>query len=583
MIDTRLLLRTGSFLKRVWRLTAPYWKGEERGMAWFLLATVVALALGLVYLDVLFNYWNRDFYNALQEKSFPDFKDLLLYFGLLAAIYIFGYIYRVYLTQMLQMRWRAWLTRNYLAEWMADRAYYRLELERGATDNPDQRIAEDLNKFTAGTLSLGLGLLSSVVTLASFAVILWSLSGPLSIPLGSATIEVPGYMLWAAVLYAIVGSVLTHYVGRRLIGLNFVQERYEADFRFNLVRFRENTEGVALYHGEDAEQRSLLGRFGAVITNWWEIMRANKRLNAFTAGYSQLAIIFPFVVGAPRYFSGEIDLGTLMQVASAFGTVQAALSWFVSSYATLADWKASVDRLLTFHAALEDARTREADGAGVRVERTADADISADGLDLVLPDGRVIVAGAQLAVHRGERVLVSGPSGSGKSTLFRALAGIWPYGRGRVRVPAGASVMFLPQKPYIPIAPLRAAVAYPAPPERFDDAALREALAAVRLDAFGARLDETGNWAMVLSGGEQQKLAVARALLHRPDWLFLDEATSALDEDTERHVYGLIRARLPGTTLVSIAHRPGVAAHHERRIAFERGGDGLRLVASPIP
>jgi putative ATP-binding cassette transporter len=389
-------------------------------------------------------------------------------------------------------------------------------------------------------------------------------------------------MLWAAVLYAIVGSVLTHFVGRRLIGLNFVQERYEADFRFNLVRFRENAEGVALYHGEDAEQRSLLARFGAVITNWWEIMRANKRLNAFTAGYSQLAIIFPFVVGAPRYFSGEIDLGTLMQVASAFGTVQAALSWFVSSYATLADWKASVDRLLTFHGALEDARTREANGGGVRPERAPDADLAVDGLDLVLPDGRVIVADARLAVGRGERVLVSGPSGSGKSTLFRALAGIWPYGRGRVRLPAGAEVMFLPQKPYIPIAPLRTAVAYPAPPDRFDDAALRDALAAVRLDAFTTRLDETGNWSMVMSGGEQQKLAVARALLHRPDWLFLDEATSALDEDTERHLYALIRARLPDTTLVSIAHRAAVAAHHGRRIAFEAAGDGLRLVTSPI-
>jgi putative ATP-binding cassette transporter len=582
MIDTRMLLRTGSFLKRVWRLAAPFWRGEERAMAWFLLAAVVGLALGLVYLDVLFNYWNRDFYNALQEKSFPDFKDLLLYFGLLAAIYIFGYIYRVYLTQMLQMRWRAWLTRHYLADWMAGRAYYRLELERGATDNPDQRIAEDLNKFTAGTLSLGLGLLSSVVTLASFAFILWSLSGSLEIPLGASSIGIPGYMLWAAVLYAIVGSVLTHYVGRRLIGLNFVQERYEADFRFNLVRFRENAESVALYHGEDAEQRSLLARFGAVITNWWEIMRANKRLNAFTAGYSQLAIIFPFVVGAPRYFSGEIDLGTLMQVASAFGTVQAALSWFVSSYSTLADWKASVDRLLTFHGALEDARTREANGGGVRVEPAADADLAVDGLDLVLPDGRVIVADARIAVGRGERVLVSGPSGSGKSTLFRALAGIWPYGRGRVRLPAGAEVMFLPQKPYIPIAPLRAAVAYPAPPDRFDDAALRDALAAVRLDAFATRLDDTGNWSMVMSGGEQQKLAVARALLHRPDWLFLDEATSALDEDTERHLYALIRERLPDATLVSIAHRAAVAAHHGRRIAFETGGDGLRLVASPI-
>ena len=573
MIDTRLLLSTGSFMKRVWRLTVPYWKSGERGSAWFLLVAVVALALGLVYMDVLFNYWNRDFYNALQEKSFPDFKDLLLYFGLLAAIYIFAYIYRVYLTQMLQMRWRAWLTRTYLADWMKDRAYYRLELEHTATDNPDQRISEDLNKFSSGTLSLGLGLLSSVVTLASFAVILWNVSG--SITLGG--IEIPGYMLWAAVIYSVIGSVLAHFVGRALIRLNFVQERYEADFRFTLVRFRENAEGVALYRGEPAEEHGLLSRFGAVIDNWWQIMRANKRLNAYTAGFSQIAIVFPFIVAAPRYFSGEIDLGTLMQIGTAFNTVQGALSWFVSSYSTLADWKASVDRLLTFHTVLEEARERERNGTGVRSEPAKTTDITVENLDLVLPNGRAILRDAALTIRPGERVLVTGPSGIGKSTLFRALAGIWPYGRGKVRIPEGANVLFLPQRPYIPVGPLRAAVAYPAAPDAFSDDAIREALGAVRLDAFGTRLDDTDNWSMVMSGGEQQKLAVARALLHRPDWLFLDEATSALDDAMESHVYGLMRERLPNTTLVSIAHRAAVAQHHSRRLTFVQAGETMRL------
>ena len=498
---------------------------------------------------------------------------LLLYFGLLASIYIFGYIYRVYLTQMLQMRWRAWLTRTYLADWMADRAYYRLELEHTATDNPDQRISEDLNRFSSGTLSLGLGLLSSVVTLASFAVILWNVSG--SITLGGVTI--PGYMLWAAVVYSLVGSVLAHYVGRSLIGLNFVQERYEADFRFNLVRFRENAEGVALYRGEAAEQQGLLRRFGAVIDNWWQIMRANKRLNAYTAGFSQIAIVFPFIVAAPRYFSGEIDLGTLMQIGTAFNTVQGALSWFVNSYSTLADWKASVDRLLTFHTVLEEARERERNGVGVHLEKGATDDVTVDELDLVLPNGRVILQGADLTIRPGERVLVTGPSGIGKSTLFRAIAGIWPYGRGKVRVPEGANVLFLPQRPYIPIGALRAAVAYPAAPDAFGDDAIREALGAVRLEAFGARLDDVDNWSMVMSGGEQQKLAVARALLHRPDFLFLDEATSALDDAMERHVYRLMAERLPRTTLVSIAHRAAVAEHHTRRLAFTDAEGTMRL------
>jgi putative ATP-binding cassette transporter len=578
MVDTRLLLRTGSFLKRVWRLAAPYWKSEERAMAWFLLAAVIGLALGIVYLDVLFNYWNRDFYNALQAKSFPDFKDLLLYFGLLAALIILGSIYRIYLTQMLQMRWRAWLTRAYLDDWMRDRAYYRLELERTATDNPDQRIAEDLNKFTAGTLSLGLGLLTSVVTLVSFAVILWTISGSLEVPVGGTTIVVPGYMLWAAVLYAVVGSVLAHFVGRRLIGLNFVQERYEADFRFTLVRFRENAEGIALYHGEAAEKQALLTRFGAVITNWWQLMQATKRLNAYSYGYAQIAIVFPFVVAAPRYFSGEIDLGTLMQIGTAFASVQGALSWFVSSYSTIAEWKASVDRLLTFHGSLENAQAHERAGDGVHAEPADTREVSVEALDLVLPNGRAIVADAALTLRPGERVLVTGPSGSGKSTLFRALAGIWPYGRGRVRVPRGAKLLFLPQKPYIPIATLRAAVAYPGAPDAFSDEAIRGVLAAVQLDPLAARLDEVGNWSMVLSGGEQQKLAVARALLQRPEWLFLDEATSAMDEATERHVYETIRERLPDATLVSIAHRAAVAEHHARRIRFARGSDGLRLL-----
>jgi putative ATP-binding cassette transporter len=557
-----------SFLRRVWSLVTPYWRSDQRLTAWGLLVAIVALTLGGVYVNVLFNDWNRQFYDALQDRDFDSFKSLLLYFGVLAAIAIVGAVYRLYLTQMLEIRWRAWLTERYIGAWLDRQAYYRLELQNRGTDNPDQRIAEDLRSVTTGTLSLSLGMLSSVVTLASFVVILWGVSGPLSFTLGGLEITIPGYMVWVAIIYAIVGSVLTHYVGRRLIGINFQQERFEADFRFSLVRLRENAEGVALYHGERSEQARLRQRFGAIQANWWQLMRYTKHLTFFTVGYNQIAIIFPFLVGAPRYFAGEIALGGLMQISNAFGQVQDSLSWFINTYGSLADWKASVDRLLTFHDALErvgadvsrieghaGARV-EAVPEGIRVQTGPEPVLRAEDLDLALPDGRQIVTDADFAVQRGDHVLVSGPSGSGKSTLFRAVAGIWPFGQGSVTLPRDARILFLPQKPYIPIGTLRDAVAYPAAGGAFDDDAIREALTAVQLPQLAGRLDEVQNWSVQLSGGEQQRLAMARALLHRPDWLFLDEATSALDPATEEHIAALLRERLPDATIIGIAHRP---------------------------
>lgn len=578
-----------SFLGRVWALAAPYWRSSERRLAWALLGAIVGLTLGMVYLNVLLNDWQRQFYNALEQRDFGSFQSLLLYFCVLAAIYIVGAVYRLYLTQMLEMRWRTWLTDRYLAAWLDRQVYYRLELQNRGTDNPDQRISEDLRHFTTGTLSLSLGLLSSVVTLVSFVTILWTISGPLTFMLGQAEVTIPGYMVWAAVVYAVVGSVLTHYVGRRLIGINFQQERFEADFRFSLVRLRENAEGVALYRGERSEQTHLTQRFRAIQANWWELMRYTKRLTFFTVGYNQLAIIFPILVAAPRLFAGEITLGVLIQISGAFARVQDSLSWFVDSYARLADWKASVDRLLTFHDAVERAAADAAQADGVRVAPHPEPVLHADALDLALPSGGLLLAGASFTVEPGERVLVTGPSGSGKSTLFRALAGIWPFGRGRVAIPEGARVLFLPQKPYIPIGTLRAAVTYPAPPGEHQDEAIRAALRAVKLDNLAERLDEVQSWSMQLSGGEEQRLAVARAILHRPDWLFLDEATSALDAATEQHVYALLRERLPEATIVSIAHRPAVADFHDVTIELVPSGGrtelraGRRLEPQPVP
>ncbi len=579
-----VLIDARTFLGNVWKLAAPYWRSAERRRAWVLLVTVLAFTLGLVWLEVVFNRWYRDFYNALEQKNFGDFWDLLLYFGFLAAVFIALAVYRLYLRQMLEMRWRVWLTREYLRDWLGDKVYYRLEIEPRGTDNPDQRIAEDLRLFTTGaangvggTLQLALGMLTAVVTLAAFVSILWQVSGPLAVRLAGAELVIPGYMVWAALAYAIVGSVLTHYVGRRLINLNFQKERLEADFRFHLVRVRENAEGVALYGGEAPETDGLLGRFEAVRANWWLLMQFTKRLTGFTAGYQQLAVIFPFVVASPRYFSGAISLGELMQIVAAFGTVQAALSWFVQNYDLLASWKASVDRLLTFHRALQETAGEQARRDGLDVQRDGEPTVRAENLDLVLPNGRVILADTGFTLEPGDRVLLTGPSGSGKSTLFRALAGIWPFGRGRVRLPGNARVLFLPQKPYIPLGSLRDAVAYPGAAAEFGDDAIRAAVASVGLDALVDRLGERQNWSLQLSGGEQQRLAVARALLHRPDWLFLDEATSALDEASERQLYGLLQQRMPDATVVSIAHRPTVAAFHRRRFSLVLDGGRMRL------
>jgi putative ATP-binding cassette transporter len=560
------------FTRRAWALAAPYWSSEERWPARLLLITIVVLTLGLVFLNVQLNDWNREFFEAIQNKDFESFGPLLIRFSVLAAIFIVGAVFRLYLTQMLQMRWRIWLTRQFLDRWLSQHAYYHLEIGRSGADNPDQRIAEDLRQFAFNTLSLFFGLLGSVVTLVSFISILWVISGPLALSLFGVDVEIPGYMVWVAIGYAIIGSVLTHFVGRPLIRLNFQQQRVEADLRFGLVRLRENSEGVALYGGESTERRDLDGRVDRIRANWWQLMRYTKNLTFLTTGYDQVADIFPILVAAPRYFSGAISLGVLTQIGNAFGQVQGSLSWFVESYGSLADWKATVDRLITFQDAMEAARLQAAQHSGIHVVPNGTSSVRADHLELDLPDGRVVMPDLSLAVEPGERVLISGPTGVGKSTLFRALAGIWPFGTGQVHVPHDAHLLFLPQRPYLPIASLRAAVLYPdaARAGDVDDATLREVLDAVGLGAFTTRLDDVDNWSLRMSGGEQQRLAIARAVLQRPDWLFLDEATAALDDASEQAMYALLRERLPEAAVVSIAHRQGVAAFHERQIAIGR-------------
>ena len=592
------LARFKHFLRQVWHLSAPYFStSAEKWKARGLLAAIVALNLGAVYMLVLLNEWNRVFFDALQNKNQDVFLAQLGRFTWLAMVFIVIAVYRFYLTQLLQVRWRAWMTRDLMHRWLGGQAFYRMELQRytGAPepattdaglpqpgqrvpDNPDQRLQEDVNLFTTQTVGLSMGFLNAVVTLASFVGVLWGLSGSFSFSAGGSSFTIPGFMVWMAVLYCAVGSVLTHYIGRPLIGLNFEQQKREADFRHHLVRVREYSEAIALDKGERVEEQNLDTRFTAVLANYLRLIAKQKQLVGFTNLFGQAAAVFPFIIAAPRFFSGAIQLGELMQIGNAFDRVQGGLSWFVDNYDSLAAWRATTERLTSFEAALSKQNQAPALTGQAQTAINSEAIEIAD-LTLQLPTGATLLQGATARVAPGEHTLLQGPSGSGKSTLLRALAGIWPWARGRTGLPEGA--MFIPQRPYFPDGPLRDALAYPEPAATYSDEQLKTALQDALLPALAERLGERDNWTQKLSGGEQQRLAIARVLLKQPAWVLADEATSALDPEAENTVYQRLQTLTErgGGALLSIAHRPSVAACHLRSwtLVPQAAGDGARF------
>ena len=585
-------------LSRVWALSLPYFKSEEKWRARLLLAACVGLNLGMVYMMVLLNDWNRVFYDALQNRNAEVFWHQLGVFALLATCFIIVAVYRFYLTQLLEVRWRAWMTRDYLQRWLKGHVFYQLELQsKNGTDNPDQRIQEDVQQFTADTVSLSMGLLDATVTLLSFVGILWSLSGGFSFEVAGETYNIPGFMVWMALAYALTGSLIGHLIGRSMASLNFAQQRLEADFRHHLMRVREYSEAIALDRGGRVERLSLQERFKQVLDNFMRLLRVQKRYTWFNSGYGQAAVVFPMLVASPRYFSGAIQLGELMQISSAFGQVQESLSWFISNYSRLASWQATTLRLTSFQDQMnavqvkdstDDATTLPLSFTGASpLAHTSINALHTTPLTISLPNGEVLLADTSLNAAAGDTVLIRGPSGCGKSTLLRVLAGIWPHVTspthdrrgepityGPVVLPEGS--VFMPQRPYFPEGTLRQALAYPDSAEHYTDEALKNALYDAMLPNLADELDTASQWTQQLSGGEQQRLALARVLLKRPRWVFADEVTSALDEAAEKTLYEKLRTmvREEGGGLVSIAHRPSVASYHDTAWQFVPAPEG---------
>lgn len=573
--------RPAPFLRRFWPLMGPFFFGRAGRVPPLLALALFLLTLLQVGVQVRFNLWNRDFFNALEARDSSAFMTQLGVFALLAVAAMVVAVYQIYIKQLIQLRWRAWLTDRLAAAWLEQGRHYQLNfMNDPGADNPDQRIAEDTRLATEMAVDFAGGLLTSVIMLVSFVGILWTLSGPLHVALGSNEFDIPGYMVWAALLYAMIGSWTTWRLGKPMVDINVQRNGREADFRFGLVRLRESSEAIALIRGEPDERQALRRAFARIAVVWEALMQAQRRLMWLTSAYGSLAMVFPTLVASPRYFAGAITLGGLMQIVAAFAQVQTSLNWFVDNFPKLAEWRSACERVLAFRQAVEDVKRLAADPEQSTIE-IVEGDGSAlafDDLQIMSSDGTTVVEDATARIRKGERVLITGESGSGKSTLFRAVGGLWPWGSGRITVPPRARTMFLPQRPYLPLGTLRAVLAYPETDTRYADSALVHALQRAGLPQLATRLDDEQRWDQTLSLGEQQRLAFARLLLQRPDWVFLDEATSALDEENQDAMMRIFEEEIPESGLVSIGHRPGLDRYHHRTLSLQRAEGGARLV-----
>jgi putative ATP-binding cassette transporter len=547
--------------RQFWRLAWPYFTPKRSWKPLLTVALVLLLALFAVRMNVLFSFWSKDFYDAVQALDASKFWLFMGLFGVLASIHVVRELFTYYVQQSFEIHWRTWLNEKLSNDWLERGAYYRGQFVPEPTDNPDQRIQVDIASFVTFSLSLSIGAIRALVSLVEFTIILWALSGALAL----WGVEIPRGMVFLVYLYVLVATVFAFKIGRPLIQLNFLNEKLGADFRYALMRLREYSENIAFYRGENVERNTLFSRFQALIKNIWAIVFRTLKFNGFNLTVSQIAVIFPWLIQAPRFLAGQIKLGDVMQTARAFGEVEEALSFFRMSYDNFAQYRAVLNRLTGFMEANQQAR----DLPVVQTQEQL-AGLSLQGVTVQRPDGAPLLQDLNFSLGAGESLLVKGASGSGKTTLLRTLAGLWPYAAGVVARPVGARALFLSQKPYLPLGSLRTAVTYPA--EQADDALVQTALRKVQLGHLLGRLDEEADWSRILSLGEQQRLAFARVLINQPHIAFLDEATSATDEGLEHALYELLHHELPQCTLISVGHRSTLNGFHQRKLELQGEG-----------